>query len=108
MERSLGLLTDRAGCIIHDDLEINEKKCRPHELLTGYPWVFMVAFSPDKLIKAVVRAVKSPDNDVAVSVVKFLEISLKYALGKLELTGGKPEELPDFAGLMNLEILPDK
>ena len=28
------------------------------------------------------------------------------ALGKLELTGVTPEELPDFAVQMNLEILP--
>ena len=63
-------------------------------------------FTPDKLSKAVVRKIKSPNNDVAVSVVTFWEISLKYALGKLELTGVKPEELPDFAAQMNLEILP--
>ena len=62
-------------------------------------------FTPDKLSKAVVRKIKSPNNDVAVSVVTFWEISLKYALGKLELTGVKPEELPDFAAQMNLEIL---
>jgi len=43
---------------------------------------------------------------VAVSVVTFWEISLKYTLGKLELTGIEPEELPDFADQMNLEILP--
>ena len=63
-------------------------------------------FTPDKLSKAVIREIKSPNNDVAVSVVTFWEISLKYALGKLELTGVKPEELPDFATQMNLEILP--
>ena len=63
-------------------------------------------FTPDKLSKAVIRDIKSPDNDVAVSVVTFWEISLKYALGKLELTGVNPEELPDFATQMNLEILP--
>ena len=63
-------------------------------------------FTPDKLSKAVIREIKSPDNDVAVSVVTFWEISLKYALGKLELTGVNPEELPDFATQMNLEILP--
>jgi len=62
-------------------------------------------FTPDKLSKAVSREIKSPNNDVAVSVVTFWEISLKYALGKLELTGVKPEELPDFADQMNLEIL---
>ena len=26
LERSLGLLKDRAGCIIHDDFEISEKE----------------------------------------------------------------------------------
>ena len=62
-------------------------------------------FTTNKLSKAVIREVKSPNNDVAVSVVTFWEISLKYALGKLELTGVKPEELPDFAAQMNLEIL---
>ena len=63
-------------------------------------------FTTDKLSKAVIREVKSPNNDVAVSVVTFWEISLKYALGKLELIGVNPEELPDFATQMNLEILP--
>ncbi len=62
-------------------------------------------FTPDKLSKAVIREIKSPNNDVAVSVVTFWEISLKYTLGKLELTGVNPEELPDFAAQMNLEIL---
>jgi PIN domain nuclease of toxin-antitoxin system len=63
-------------------------------------------FTPDKLSQAVIREIKSPNNDVAVSVVTFWEISLKYALGKLELIGVNPEELPDFATQMNLEILP--
>ena len=69
----------------------------------GFLWSL---FTPDKLSNASVREIKSPNNDVAVSVVTFWEISLKYALGKLELTGVKPEELPDFAAQMNLEILP--
>jgi len=63
-------------------------------------------FDPDKLSSTVIREIKSPNNEVAVSVVTFWEISLKYALGKLELLGVKPEELPDFADQMNLEILP--
>jgi len=46
----------------------------------GFLWSL---FSPDKLSKEVLREIKSPDNDVAVSVVTFWEISLKYALGKL-------------------------
>ena len=60
-------------------------------------------FTPEKLSKAAIRAIQSMHNDVAVSVVTFWEISLKYAIGKLELTGVMPEELPQFAELMNLE-----
>ena len=69
----------------------------------GFLWSL---FIPDKLSKIAVREIKSPNNEVAVSVVTFWEISLKYALGKLELTGVVPEELPDFATQMNMEILP--
>jgi PIN domain nuclease of toxin-antitoxin system len=69
----------------------------------GFLWSL---FTPGRLSKAAVREIKSPSNEVAVSVVTFLEISLKYALKKLDLTGVQPEELPDFAGQMNLEILP--
>ncbi len=63
-------------------------------------------FTPEKLSEAITRKKKSPKNDVAVSVVTFWEISLKFALGKLELIGVKPEDLPDFADQMNLETLP--
>lgn len=63
-------------------------------------------FTPEKLSKGARREIKSSDSAVAVSVVTFWEISLKYALGKLELTGVEPQELPNFADQMNLEILP--
>jgi PIN domain nuclease of toxin-antitoxin system len=69
----------------------------------GFLWSL---FTPEKLSKGALRQIKSTDNDVAVSVVTFWEISLKYALGKLELTRIEREELPDFADQMNLEILP--
>lgn len=63
-------------------------------------------FAPDKLSKTVVHEIKSPNNEVAVSVVTFWEISLKFALEKLELAGVNPEELPDFAKQMDVEIFP--
>lgn len=63
-------------------------------------------FSPEKLSQRARREIISPENEVSVSVVTFWEISLKYALGKLELSGVTPEELPDFADHMDLEILP--
>lgn len=63
-------------------------------------------FVPEKLSRIVTQTIKSSDNDVAVSVVTFWEISLKYALGKLELSGVEPDELPGFADKMGLSILP--
>ena len=63
-------------------------------------------FDPKKLSKPVVQVISSQENDVAVSVVSFWEISLKYAIGKLELYGIEPDELPDCAEQTDLFILP--
>ncbi len=63
-------------------------------------------FTPDKLSKSAAQKIKSPDNDVSVSVITFWEISLKYALGKLELDGIEPEELPGCAEEMGMSIVP--
>ena len=62
-------------------------------------------FSPDKLSKKARRAILDPENDVLVSVVTFWEISLKYALGKIEMKGLKPEDLPGAAKEACFEIL---
>ena len=63
-------------------------------------------FAPERLSKPAAQEIKSPDNDVSVSVATFWEVSLKYALGKLELEGIEPEELPGSAAEMGLDILP--
>jgi len=63
-------------------------------------------FFPEKLSRSAAQKILSSDNDVAVSVVAFWEISLKYVLGKLELSGVQPDELPGFAEQMGLSILP--
>jgi len=62
-------------------------------------------FSPEKLSRSVAQKIRSSDNEVAVSVVTFWEISLKFALGKLELSGVEPDELPGFADQMSLSSL---
>jgi PIN domain nuclease of toxin-antitoxin system len=62
-------------------------------------------FSTDKLSPSAVQNITSRDNDVVVSVVTFWEISLKYSLGKLELSGVGPEELPEFAESMGFGML---
>ncbi|MDM8525032.1 hypothetical protein QUF80_16805 [Desulfococcaceae bacterium HSG8] len=47
------------------------------------------------------------DSEIYVSLVTYWEISLKYSLGKLDLTGIRPDELPQQAeeiGAFSLEI----
>jgi PIN domain nuclease of toxin-antitoxin system len=61
-------------------------------------------FDPKKLSEPARAAIKDQRNDVAVSVVSFWEISLKYALGKLELVGAKPEDLPETTKTMGIDI----
>ena len=62
-------------------------------------------FNPELLSGKAGSLIRNPDNTVYVSVVSLWEISLKYALGKLELTNIAPENLPDAAQQMGLDIL---
>jgi PIN domain nuclease of toxin-antitoxin system len=62
-------------------------------------------FSPDKLSKSARETIKDRENEIAVSVVTFWEISLKYALGKLDLVSIKPEDLPGAAEKAGIDIL---
>ena len=50
-------------------------------------------------------AIKKPENEILVSIVSYWEISLKYALDKLELQGIVPEELPKKAKEISIETL---
>jgi PIN domain nuclease of toxin-antitoxin system len=63
-------------------------------------------FSPDRLSRKASGIMSLPENDISVSAVSFWEISLKYALGKLEMSGATPEGLPDAALRMGFNILP--
>ncbi len=64
-----------------------------------------VLFEDEKLSEKVKAAVRNPDNEIYVSIVSYWEISLKYALGKLELRGILPEKLPGKAKEINIETL---
>jgi PIN domain nuclease of toxin-antitoxin system len=44
-------------------------------------------------------------NDIYVSVVTFWEVSLKFALGKIELQGITPADLPDAVAQMGFLLL---
>jgi PIN domain nuclease of toxin-antitoxin system len=62
-------------------------------------------FSPEKLSSSARETIKDRENKVAVSVVTFWEVSLKYALGKLDLVKVKPEDLPGAAEKTGIDVL---
>src|SRR5665213_605901 len=59
-----------------------------------------------KLSAKVTDILENPVYDVFVSAVTFWEISLKYSLGKLDLSGIAPETLPGLAGQTGFKYLP--
>jgi PIN domain nuclease of toxin-antitoxin system len=63
------------------------------------------AMEPEKLSRQAREAILDAANDIHVSVVTFWEVSLKFALGKIELQGITPEELPDAAIQMGFTLL---
>jgi PIN domain nuclease of toxin-antitoxin system len=63
-------------------------------------------FDPARLGTKAVESIKNPDVTVYVSVVSFWEISLKYATGKLELSGVVPDDFPVIVRQSGFDILP--
>jgi len=66
-------------------------------------------FSPGKLSERSRKIIEDPANEILVSIITFWEISLKYNLGKLELSGITPEELPGISrdsgfALLHLDV----
>ncbi len=63
------------------------------------------AMSPEKLSRQARTLILDATNDISVSVVTFWEVSLKFILGKLELQGVTPADLPDAAAHMGFGVL---
>lgn len=59
-----------------------------------------------KLSPKVVAILENPTNEIFVSAVTFWEISLKYSLGKLDLSNILPEDLPKLTEEMGFGFLP--
>jgi len=62
-------------------------------------------FDDEQLSKLAAATIKNPENDIYVSVVTYWEISLKYAIRKIELNGISPDELPQKAMEVGIETL---
>lgn len=60
-------------------------------------------FDPERIDVKKLELLKNPKNAVYVSNISFWEIALKYGLGKLELEGLNPDDLPDVAKKMGIQ-----
>jgi PIN domain nuclease of toxin-antitoxin system len=63
------------------------------------------AMSPQQLSQDAQAIILDVANDIYVSVVTFWEVSLKFALGKIDLRGITPEDLPAAATQMGFVLL---
>jgi PIN domain nuclease of toxin-antitoxin system len=68
----------------------------------SFLWAVM---QPSKLSRKARAIIADASNDIWVSAISFWEISLKYSLGKLDLSGVAPENFPDQAERIGLSIL---
>lgn len=62
-------------------------------------------FSPKKISKNIKRILIDPELTKYVSIITFWEISLKFSLGKIDLLGVLPDNLPDIAKDAGFEIV---
>ena len=63
------------------------------------------AFAPNKLSARARKEIRSAENQVCLSTVSFWEISLKFALGKIELENCQPDDMPSIAEQMHIEVI---
>lgn len=63
------------------------------------------AFVPNKLSARAKKEIRSVENRICLSTISLWEISLKYIFGKIELESCKPDDMPDIAALMHIEII---
>ena len=59
-----------------------------------------------KLSKKIKDILTNSDHQIIVSVISFWEVSLKSSLGKLEIKGFSPEDLPGFCLQIGFDIEP--
>lgn len=74
-------------------------------LLDTHALVWAIS-NTSKLTHRVLKTLEDPNHQILVSPVSFWEISLKYSLGKLELEGVSPEDLPSACFTMDFDIQP--
>ena len=58
-----------------------------------------------KLSQTARSAIDNTDNSIFVSSISFWEIALKFSIGKLEINGILPEELPELTLKTGFELI---
>lgn len=79
-------------------------------LLDTHAMIWSLMYS-SKLSTNLKEVIADRRNTVFVSTISFWEISLKYSLGKLDLSGITPDALPDLtlqAGFKHLPLYPEE
>ncbi len=61
-----------------------------------------LCFEPQKISSAVLELLEKKQNQLIITSLTFWEISLKYSLGKLTLSGVTPEDLVNAAEKMGI------
>ena len=59
-----------------------------------------------KLSKSIKDIISDPDNRIVISTISLWEISLKSAIGKLEISGFSPEDLPGICLQLGFDVEP--
>lgn len=67
----------------------------------SFLWAVM---APEKLSAKMRTVIADPGNEIHVSTISFWEITLKYSLGKLQMTGCSPDDLVAIGRQMGLTI----
>lgn len=57
-----------------------------------------------KLSKKIKDVITNPENRIVISTISFWEVSLKASIGKIEIEGFAPEDLPDACTQMGFDI----
>ena len=64
-----------------------------------------LVFDKERISKKKIKTLENPNNDIYITSISFWEISLKFNLGKLDLKGVTPEELPMIATKMDIPVI---
>ena len=69
-------------------------------------YILWTLFEPNKIKNKILQIFKNADDSKLVSGISLWEISLKYSLGKLELSGTNPDEIFEKIPASGFDIIP--